>query len=156
MKNTNSSKVIGHFITITKHKWYVTIECFKAGLYWQGLIHDWSKYHPTEFLNSAKYWNGKTTPIGLEKADKGYSEAWLHHKGHNKHHWEYWVDWRNGEQLICPIPDKYIKEMACDIIGASKSYGTNDPYGYFLKTNSVWQMRDEDKKKVGRYIKELK
>ena len=146
------NKYLGHFKTITKHKWYVGIECFKRGLYWQGFMHDWSKYHPTEFLNSAKYWNGKTTPIGLEKKDKGYSEAWLHHKGHNKHHWEYWVDWKNGKRLLCKIPDKYLKEMACDMIGASKAYGTNDPIGYFDQCPERTLMLKKDKRKLRQYL----
>ena len=125
-------KYLKHFIIISKHKWFVGVECFKRGLYWQGIIHDLSKYSPIEFFASARYFQGDRTPIGAEKADKGYSVAWLHHKGHNPHHWEYWIDWVDGEILLCPIPDKYIIEMLCDFIGASKAYGTNDPYGYFL------------------------
>lgn len=151
MKN----KYLGHFITITKHKFYVGIECFKNGLYWQGFMHDWSKYSPTEFLNSAKYWNGKQTPIGLEKADKGYSEAWLHHKGRNPHHWEYWIDWKEGKQLLCKIPDKYILEMACDMIGASKAYGTNDALGYFLNNKKTILMEKESKEKLENLLKKF-
>jgi hypothetical protein len=112
-----------HLKTITLHKWYVMMECFRMGLYWQGIIHDLSKYSITEFLTSARYFQGDSTPIGAEKAKKGYSLAWLNHKARNKHHWEYWVDFTNGKSLVlAPVPDKYIKEMACDMIGASKAY----------------------------------
>jgi len=148
MKMNTLNKKILHFITITRHKYYVGIECFKMGLYWQGIVHDLSKYLPVEFFNSAKYWTGKKTPIGTEKAEKGYSEAWLHHKGHNKHHWEYWVDWKNGKRLLCPIPEKYIKEMACDMIGASKTYGTNNPLKYFRQHSFSILMLLKDKKKL--------
>lgn len=81
-----------HFKTITKHRHKVMWLCFRIGLYSQGLLHDLSKYSPIEFLTSAKYYQGTSSPIDAEKKDKGYSLAWQHHKGHNPHHWEYWVD----------------------------------------------------------------
>lgn len=81
-----------HFKTITKHRHKVMWLCFRIGLYKQGLLHDLSKYSPIEFLTSAKYYQGTRSPINAEKEDKGYSLAWQHHKGHNPHHWEYWVD----------------------------------------------------------------
>lgn len=149
-------KYFKHFIVITKHKYYVMIECFKRGLYLQGLIHDLSKYSLIEFFTSAKYFQGNKTPIGAEKAARGYSKAWLHHKGRNKHHWEYWVDWKNGEILLCPIPDRYIVEMACDMIGASKSYGTNNPLGYFDKHSANFLMRKEDKNKLRKLLENEK
>ena len=86
------NKYIKHFITITKHKFYVMKFCFKCGLYKHGLLHDLSKYGKTEFFSSAKYFQGTSSPIDAEKNEKGYSLAWQHHKGHNPHHWEYWID----------------------------------------------------------------
>ena len=146
-------KYLLHFLTITKHKFCVLIECFRRGLYWQGIIHDLSKYSPVEFLTSAKYFQGNKTPIGAEKSEKGYSRAWLHHKGHNPHHWEYWVDWRNGEELLCPIPDRYILEMLCDMIGAGKAYGTNNPYKYFLDHKDIIKMEKKSKNKLEQLLK---
>lgn len=81
-----------HFKTITKHRHKVMWLCFRIRLYKQGLLHDLSKYSPTEFITSAKYYQGTSSPIDAEKKDKGYSLAWLHHRGHNPHHWEYWID----------------------------------------------------------------
>ena len=82
-----------HFCTITKHKNLVLVGCFKVGLYRQGLLHDLSKYFPTEFLVGCKYYKGYMSPNNAEREDKGYSSAWLHHKGRNKHHMEYWIDY---------------------------------------------------------------
>ena len=126
-----------HFKTITTHKYYVLVECFKRGLYWQGIIHDLSKYSITEFRESAKYFQGTRTPIGKIKEELGYSKAWLHHKGINKHHWEYWIDFYNGEMKPIKIPYKYIEEMSCDMIGAGKAYkkenyNSEEPLNYFL------------------------
>lgn len=148
-------KYIKHFITITKHKYYVMIECFKRGLYWQGLVHDLSKYSYIEFFTSAKYFQGNRTPIGAEKREKGYSYAWLNHKAKNKHHWEYWVDFTEGELLLCPIPEKYVIEMACDMIGASRSYGTNNPYEYFLQHQHRMLMHKDAKKLLNNLLKNI-
>lgn len=145
-----------HFKVITKHKWYVLIECFKKGLYWQGIIHDLSKYSITEFKESARYFQGTETPINKIKAELGYSYAWLHHKGKNKHHWEYWTDFFDGKIKACPIPKKYIQEMCCDMIGASKAYlkgkyNKSEPLIYFLERKDKFLMTEENKK----YLEEL-
>ena len=41
----------------------------------------------------AKYYQGNRSPNEIERREKGYSAAWLHHKGRNKHHLEYWIDY---------------------------------------------------------------
>lgn len=111
-----------HFKTITKHKWYVMKACFKAGIYWQGLTHDLSKYSITEFSSSAAYFQGDKSPIKVEKIKNGYSFAWQHHQGVNKHHWQYWIDFEHGELIVIEMPAKYVIEMLCDWIGAGKAY----------------------------------
>lgn len=116
------NKYIKHFITITRHKFYVMQSCFRAGLVWQGMVHDNSKYGITEFIASAKYFQGSSSPIDKEKSKNGYSLAWQNHKGKNKHHWHYWTDFENGNLIILRIPPKYLIEMICDWIGAGKAY----------------------------------
>ncbi len=116
-----------HFLTITHHKFVVMQGCFKMGLYRQGLMHDMSKYSPTEFFVGAKYFQGDRSPNNAEREDKGYSEAWLHHKGRNKHHFEYWIDYSFKAQnsmglLPAPMPDRYIAEMFADRVAACKIY----------------------------------
>lgn len=117
-------KMWQHFKTITKHRFLVMAGCFKVGLYWQGLTHDLSKYSPTEFLNGAKYYQGTRSPNTAEREEKGYSEAWMHHKGRNRHHYEYWTDiskeTRNYESLH--MPRKYLIEMVMDRRAACMTY----------------------------------
>ena len=113
--------VIKHFILITHHKWVVFKLCCKIGEPWRGLVHDLSKYSPTEFWESAKYYVGNHSPITEAKRDKGYSEAWLHHKGRNKHHTHYWVD-REAPEVTPIIPYKYAAEMICDKLAAGIIY----------------------------------
>ncbi len=114
-----------HFKTITHHKIMVMKGCFSVGLYWQGLLHDLSKYMPSEFLVGAKYYQGTQSPNNAERKDKGYSSAWLHHKGRNKHHYEYWMDYsaHSGQGIIpAKMPKRYVIEMFIDRVAASKNY----------------------------------
>lgn len=118
------NKLIGHFRTITKHRHAVIRNCRRAGILWQGLRHDLSKYSPTEFIPGVKYYVGTRSPNELERAEKGYSAAWLHHKGRNRHHFEYWSDYNPVERRVGPVkmPLRYVIEMVCDRMAASKIY----------------------------------
>lgn len=114
-----------HLRTVTIHRWRVFKLCCRVGLPWRGLVHDLSKYSPTEFWEGVKYYQGNRSPILACKEDKGYSKAWLHHIGRNKHHPAYWYD------AFAPVPKpiipyKYVAEMICDIIAASMTYNSKD------------------------------
>ena len=87
-----------HFSTITRHRNLVRKHCFQIGLYWQGLTHDLSKYSPEEFWTGVRYYQGNRSPNAAERETVGYSRAWLHHKGRNKHHYEYWIDISNHKE----------------------------------------------------------
>ncbi len=113
--------VLKHFMLITHYKWVVFKLCCKIGEPWRGFVHDLSKYSPTEFWESANYYVGDHSPITEAKKDKGYSEAWLHHKGRNKHHTHYWVDYDATERTPI-IPYKYAAEMICDKLAAGIIY----------------------------------
>lgn len=113
---------IRHFITITKHRHKVIRYCFKVGIGFQGLFHDLSKYSFKEFWTGAKYYSGVRSPNSKEREVKGYSEAWLHHKGRNKHHFEYWLDILSNQYVPIQIPIRYLKESFCDRIAACKVY----------------------------------
>lgn len=127
-----------HFKTITKHKIKVTLLCFKMGLIQQGLLHDLSKYSWVEFSSGARYYQGYRSPIDAEKEDLGYSLGWLHHKGRNKHHWEYWLDKKSTGIFPIEVPFNYVQEMICDRIAAcmiykKEAYTQSTPYEYFMQ-----------------------
>ena len=136
-----ASNVFKHIRLITKHKWVVFKLCCKAGIPWRGFLHDFSKYSPTEFLESVKYYNGHSSPIVQARMDKGYSEAWLHHKGRNKHHPEYWID-LNAPETNPIMPYKYAIEMLCDKIAAGlvyqgKQWNKEYPLKYWEKEKNI-------------------
>ena len=113
--------IFRHFHTVNKHRFKVFLLCCKVGIPIQGLLHDLSKYSPEEFWESVKYFEGTHSPIHNCKKENGYSKAWLHHKGRNKHHYEYWYDY--NAPLECPIiPFKYFLEMICDSFAAGQTY----------------------------------
>ena len=129
-----------HLKTITKHRHQVIKHCFKAGIGFQGIFHDLSKYHPKEFFVGVKYYQGTRSPNEQERDIKGYSSAWMHHKGISKHHFEYWTDYSTVERKVVPVkmPVKYVKEMFCDRLAASKiylgnKYNESEPLEYFLR-----------------------
>lgn len=133
-------KFINHLKTVNRHRRLVRKGCFKIGLYYQGLTHDLSKYSPSEFWVGVKYFQGNRSPNNAEREDIGYSSAWLHHKGRNKHHYEYWIDYSlenpDGSIMPVPMPKKYIAEMMMDRIAASKVYKGSDyndscPFEYY-------------------------
>ena len=145
---------LNHFKTICKHKKVVFEECRACGITWQGITHDLSKFSITEFTPSARYFQGNRSPIEAEKEDTGYSMAWLHHKGVNKHHWEWWCDFgENGEVIANKIPSKYVVEMLCDWIGAGKVYNKetwkqSDPLDYYNKVRKGRHFHPETEKLI--------
>ena len=166
-----------HFSTITRHRHVVIRHCFKAGIFWQGLFHDLSKYSPTEFLSGIKYYMGDKSPNEKERELNGFSRAWLHHQGRNKHHFEYWVDYNpvlNRKEPV-EMPTKYVIEMFCDRVAASKiyygaEYDENKPFEYFDKGRSrrwmhqktsdkleelLVMLRDKGEKETFDYIKNV-
>ena len=165
-----------HLKTITKHRWLVLKGCFRVGLYGQGLTHDLSKYSPTEFWIGAKYYQGTRSPNAAEREDKGYSEAWMHHKGRNRHHYEYWTDMNRETRRYepIPIPRKYLVEMVMDRRAACMTY-QGDAYTqasaweYYARSRErkimhpelqrqleflLMMLRDQGEEETFRYIRE--
>lgn len=118
------SNLFRHIALIFRHKNSVMKHCFKCGLIWQGLVHDLSKFSPCELFESAKYYTGYRSPIGVCRRETGVSYAWLHHKGRNKHHIEYWFDEDCEVQPLMPY--KYAVECICDKLAATKTYKGKD------------------------------
>lgn len=150
------TRAVSHFNTVGEHRKLVREGCFAIGLYIQGLTHDLSKYLPSEFLVGVKYYQGYRSPNNAEREAIGYSSAWLHHKGRNKHHYEYWTDYSPSEGIgvaAIPMPRKYLAEMFMDRVAASKIYNkghyTDDmPLQYYLKGKEKIVMHESTKKEL--------
>lgn len=143
-------KTLGHFNTITKHRHLVFYHAIKCGIPLRGFLHDLSKYSPSEFFVGAKYFLGNRSPNEKERELFGYSAAWLHHKGRNRHHFEYWTDYNPESKRIEPVkmPLVFVIEMFCDRIAASKvyqgkNYTDNHPLEYFLKAKARRVIHEE-------------
>lgn len=157
-------KWLQHLKTINHHRRLVMKYCFRAGLYKQGLLHDLSKYSWVEFSVGAKYFQGDRSPNNAEREDKGYSLAWLHHKGRNKHHLEYWIDYSlDGEKPMdgTEMPVNYVIEMFCDRIAACKTYHKEkyqdgDPLAYFEASKEHYLIHPNTKKLIYDLLRMLK
>ena len=154
--------IIGHFLTITRHRHMVIYHCFKAGILWQGLRHDLSKYSPKEFFAGVRYFQGNRSPNEGERAANGYSLAWIHHKGRNPHHFEYWTDYNQGTHTMAPVkmPLRYVIEMFCDRVAASKIYGKKNytdssPLEYFLKVKKYRVIHPETSELLEKLLRML-
>ena len=158
--------VLAHFKTITAHRRLVRRYCFRLGLYVQGLTHDLSKYSPAEFWRGAKYYLGYRSPNDAERRATGVSRAWLHHKGRNRHHFEYWTDYQAAPDGTvyyggCPMPMKYIAEMFCDRIAASRTYLKDAytdaaPYEYFVRSKDGILIHPETSAEIEEMLRVLK
>lgn len=152
-----------HFKTITQHKILVMKGCFRLGLYWQGLVHDLSKYSPTEFKIGIQYFQGNKSPNAAERDEKGYSEAWLHHKGRNKHHYEYWTDVTKDKSLGIvgvKMPLRYVAEMFVDRVSACKiyqkdQYTDRSSWEYYKRTKDYITIHPETRRMLEHLIKML-
>ena len=155
-------KLFGHFHTVTHHRHIVIKNCAKAGILGQGLRHDLSKYSPTEFIPGVKYYTGDRSPNEGERRDLGYSKAWMHHKGRNKHHYEYWQDINREtkEYDFKKMPYNYLAEMFCDRVAASKiyrgkDYVDSDPLDYFMGGHAKAMMNPETAKNLEKLLRML-
>ncbi len=134
-----------HFDTVNHHRYLVMKNCFACGIYRQGLAHDLSKYSPSEFWVSVKYFQGNRSPYMRDKELHGYSRGWLHHKGRNKHHWEYWYDMLDGKWQPIQMPFRYVVEMVCDRVAACRvyqkeKYTKESALAYYLSRNDQYIM----------------
>ena len=142
---------LAHLKTINQHRWLVCKYCFRLGLYRQGLTHDLSKYSPQEFGVGARYYTGTHSPNDGERRETGYSSSWLHHKGRNKHHFEYWTDYSPVKGVGVTgveMPVKYVAEMFCDRLAACRiyhkeQYTNSDPYDYFQRSRHLALMHEK-------------
>ena len=140
--------VFGHLKTILIHKHWVLYYACKLGIPWQGFWHDMSKFSPVEFIESVKFYQGgKSSPIPAAKKAQGYSLAWQHHKGHNRHHYEHWTDNYDAPfgTTCIKIPYKYVLEMIADYLAAGrtyqgKSFTLNGEYEWWLKQKDIRKM----------------
>lgn len=132
-------RFFGHIHTVCTHKRHVRRACFKMGIYRQGIFHDMSKFSPTEFWPSVKYYSGTFSPNATARVLTGVSTSWVHHKGRNKHHFEYWTDYTPKVEpyvIGCRMPMRYVAEMVADRYAAcvayhKDSYDQGDAWKYY-------------------------
>lgn len=154
-------KYIKYLKYLLRHKYYVMLECFKVGLYWHGIIHDMSKFLPSELIPYTNYFYGdvkrditrgrhatgyyKPTDTG-DKAQAAFDFAWLLHQKRNRHHWQWWcLSEDEGGTKTFQIEYPYNLEMICDWLGAGKAQGKVSPAYDKYQEVRKWYKRNGDK-----------
>ena len=153
-------RLFGHLKTVHLHRSLVRKHCFACGLYRQGLLHDLSKYSPGELIPSIRYYQGWRSPYPYEKELKGYSLGWLHHKGRNLHHWEYWYDMIKGEWVPLEMPLPFFIEMVCDRVAACRiyqkeNYTQRSALEYYYSRNDRFYMHEKTAAKLEAVLKDI-
>lgn len=149
---------------ISKHKWYVMVECWKHGLIWRGFIHDWSKFLPSEWFPYVEYFHGKSG-VQHKEENRGksyqcgsnleFDRAWLRHIHRNKHHWQHYILIQDeDEDKALPIPRKYLIEMLCDWKGAGRAQGKPDTIAWYEKNKGKMIMADTSRQTLENILHE--
>lgn len=153
-------KFFKHFWVVIKHKYNVLKYATKLGIFWTGLVHDLSKFRPTEFFKSVKYFDGRRSPTIIERKDNdNFSYICVAHTGRNKHHWQYWVDYTREDIVINKIPFRNSLEYVADVLSASKVYNPKGfnlmvAHDYFKEHSKTYLMHPATKEFILWCIKE--
>lgn len=130
-----------HFVYlpyVLRHKWYVFWACRRLNVsLWQAFWHDWDKFLPGPWL---AYVETFYTRDGRSRylETPAFTYAWNAHQKRNKHHWQYWLlTWDRGETVPLEIPEKHVREMVADWIGAGLAKnGQGDPRPWYTENGS--------------------
>jgi len=146
-------KYLKYLWYVIRHKWYTFLECRKLGIPWLGIIHDWSKFLPSEWVAYANFFHG---PQVKRKRDKtGYCKptdtgnqafdfAWLLHQKRNRHHWQWWIlPEDEGGVKVLEMPDEYRREMLADWRGAGRAQGTPNTLNWYRANVNKMQLHSE-------------
>jgi len=139
---------------IVRHKWFVFLAACELGIPWLGVMHDWSKLLPSEWMPYADHFYGQRKgrqrdATGYYKptdtGDDSFDFAWLLHQKRNRHHWQWWIlPEDNGGTKALAMPDKYRREMLADWRGAGRAQGYGDnTLEWWEKNNHKMQLHSE-------------
>lgn len=143
-------RYLAYLSYVVRHRWYVMLECFRVGLIWRGLVHDLSKFLPSEFFPYARFFHEKDGAKKQRRDKTGYykpddtgdavfDRAWFMHQARNRHHWQYWVLARgDGTQYAFAMPNHDWLEMVCDWHGAARAQGIKTQRGDRLSVRAWW------------------
>jgi len=138
---------------VVRHKWFVFLESCKLGVPLLGLIHDWSKFKPSEWRPYVNFFHGKGAKqvrdeTGYykpnETGDSAFDFAFFLHQKRNKHHWQWWVYPQDETGVkILPMGDRSRREMLADWRGAGRAQGTPDCKKWYMKNGYKLQLHSD-------------
>lgn len=138
---------------LLRHKWFVFLAGCKLGIPFLALMHDNSKFRPSEWFPYANFFYAKAAPkrrdgTGYYKptdtGDAAFDFAWFLHQKRNRHHWQSWCLPTDGGGIkVLPMPDRYRREMLADWIGAGRAQGTTNTLAWYEANREKLVLHDE-------------
>lgn len=123
---------------LARHKWHVFVAACRLGIPIRGLLHDLSKFRPSEWFPYVATFYGRDESA---EANRNFAYAWLRHQNRNPHHWQYWIlILDDGGTPEMAMPDPVRREMLADWIGAGKAQGQTAP-----DATRVWYLKNRDR-----------
>lgn len=161
------TKHLRYLSYVLRHKWFVFAACWRLGIPFAGLVHDLSKFRPSEWIPYAENFYGtrkqfealdaigefgcaELAPYGYFVGDR-FTIAWNLHQKRNPHHWQFWlVTQDSGETFPLPMPDRYRREMLADWIGAGRAItGKYDVAQWWQKNRARIRLHSETEQWIG-------
>lgn len=159
---------------VLRHKYYVALflldQQFTLGNLYRAIVHDLSKFRPSEWNPYANFFYGQNAGkkpeeianlerisfnLGIPRKSRDeeraeFNTAWLHHQKRNKHHWQYWMmTFDHGGTICLPMPEKYIQEMIADWHSAGFCItGKHEYKEWYRKQQNKIQFHPETRKRV--------
>jgi len=143
---------------VMRHRWFVFVECCKLGIPWRGLVHDLSKFLPSEWFPYVDFFHGQGAALRNAKAKRdstgyykptdtghqGFDFAWLLHQKRNDHHWQWWcLPEDEGGLKVLPMSSEARREMLADWRGAGRAQGRPDTRAWYLA--NWWKLKLHDR-----------
>lgn len=147
-------KYFEYFLYVVRHKWYVMMMCFRFKLYWRGIVHDMSKFLPSEFIPYANYFGCLQDVSKGSPTDIKFQKAWKLHYNRNDHHPEGWFrhrasylyDYMSPPFDLKDMSDSDLLEMIADWYGAGAAQGKRSPSDDVFREVRKWY--DQNHKKI--------
>lgn len=143
---------------VLRHKWFVLQAGRRLSInLWQLLVHDLSKFHPSEWFPYAEWFYGYNGGSWYNSGElvterrNNFDRAWLLHLHRNPHHWQYWVLHEDsGVRKVMPMPERYRHEMIADWAGAGRAIhgDKSDMLGWYESTKDARELHPDTRRRV--------
>jgi hypothetical protein len=102
------------------------------------------------------FWAPDSEVAGLDEAKAAFEAAWGLHQKRNRHHWQFWLSApAGGEPTPTPMPERYVREMVADWVGAGRAItGRVEVAEWYARNRERMQLAPATRDQVERLLAE--